>query len=306
MTARQQLARLLPLTLLILLGIAGLHGGITAPHRDGPLRAYSDAIGIALEIVLGVLLVITVRRDRAARSGVPAAADGQDRADVPARLRLVLIWLLSAGMLALAIALLIGLGLHLSGKGKALVPARRPPATIKPPPSRKLPPGTFRIPLGPILWALLIALLVAAVALSIWWASRQRRPAAARRTSGFLAEDSAGLRDAVESGRAALARLDDAQAAIIACYAAMESTLADRGTAREAADTPDELLARAVAGGILHGVAADAAGELTTLFYEARFSSHPLSHGQRDAARVALEHLAAQLAQPARPAEAAR
>ena len=38
-----------------------------------------------------------------------------------------------------------------------------------------------------------------------------------------------------------------------------------------------------------------AAGELTGLFYEARFSAHELTAAQRDAAREALEQLAADL-----------
>ena len=109
------------------------------------------------------------------------------------------------------------------------------------------------------------------------------------------------LREAVAEGRAALAAIDDARAAIIACYVAMERSLAERGTARAAADTPDELLGRAVASGVVRG---GAAGRLTALFYEARFSTHPLGSGQRDAASAALDELAAELA--ARPSEAAR
>jgi hypothetical protein len=101
------------------------------------------------------------------------------------------------------------------------------------------------------------------------------------------------LREAVNEGRAALARIDDARAAIIACYLAMEGRLADRGTARTAADTPDELLARAVAAGTVRG---RSASRLTALFYEARFSTHPLDASQRDAASAALDELAAELA----------
>ena len=81
----------------------------------------------------------------------------------------------------------------------------------------------------------------------------------------------------------------------------MERSLADRGTARTVADTPDELLRRAAAAGTVHG---GAAGRLTALFYEARFSTHPVSAGQRDAARAALDELADELAAK-RPAAAA-
>ena len=115
------------------------------------------------------------------------------------------------------------------------------------------------------------------------------------REGGFIAEDSEGLREAVESGRSALRTIDDARAAIIACYLAMENSLGERGTARTIADTPDELLARARASGMVRGTAA---ARLTALFYEARFSSHPLDHRQRDAAERALDELADALAEP--------
>jgi hypothetical protein len=62
------------------------------------------------------------------------------------------------------------------------------------------------------------------VVISIWWSTRLRRPAAPRVIEDLGAED---LREAVESGRAALAEISDARAAIIACYVAMERSLAE-------------------------------------------------------------------------------
>ena len=123
---------------------------------------------------------------------------------------------------------------------------------------------------------------------------RRRRPGHdAEPPEASVAEGQRGdLRDAVSSGRRALASLDDARAAIIACYVAMERSLAAAGADQEAADTPDEFLGRAVAAGLVRGTAA---GELTGLFYEARFSAHELTPAQRDAAQEALEQLAADL-----------
>ena len=55
---------------------------------------------------------------------------------------------------------------------------------------------------------------------------------------------------------------------------------------------------RAVTSGIVRG---SAASRLTGLFYEARFSSHPLGPEQRGAARQALDDLAAELTAHAEP-----
>jgi hypothetical protein len=97
----------------------------------------------------------------------------------------------------------------------------------------------------------------------------------------------------VDAGGAGVAgHTDDARAAIIACYLAMEHTLAERGTARGLADTPDELLARAARSGLVRGAAPR---RLTALFYEARYSSHPLGADQRVTASRALDELAAEL-----------
>ena len=306
MTARQQLARLLPLALVVVLAIAGLRGALAGPRWNGPLRAEGVAIGVILEVVLGVLLVITIRRDFAAtRAAEGRAFDDADQVRVPDALRFVLRWVLALGMLAIGAVLIASLHLHWFTK----TPTRRG-QPIGPRPSFSLQPGggraagsTFHFPIGPFLYGLLIAALLAAVVVSIWWAARLRRAALPGPAPGFIAEDSAGLREAVESGRAALAaEIDDARAAIIACYLAMERTLADRGTARGLADTPDELLARAVKSGIVRGAAAR---RLTALFYEARFSSHPLGSEQRDAASRALDELAAELRDKAPAADSA-
>ena len=293
---RLLLARLLPLALLIILGLVGLRGAVTKPSWDGPLHRDGLAIGLALEVVLGVLLVITTRRHRAARNAGIAAVmtHGPPVNAAAAKLRGVLTFVLSAGMAAVAVITIIGLHLRLFTKKPRLRPnsgRTRPAPTITP--SRGLASSsTFHLPLAALLYALLIALVLAGIAISIWYA-RRLRPPVKPGADDFIAEDSENLRDAVESGRSALRTLDDARAAIIACYVAMENSLAERGAARAVADTPDELLTRATETGITRGTAA---ARLTALFYEARFSSHPLDRSQRDAAAHALDELAAALA----------
>lgn len=311
MTARQQIARLLPLVLLVVLVLAGLRGAVPAPGWDGPLRAYGVAIGIALEVVFGAALLMVLARDAAARRAAESrpydAAAAEQDIEPPQALRFTLKYVLAACMLGIAVVLLANLHLHFFIKPEPPPSARRLRTGLRP----SLQPGGapgVHIPLGPVLYALLIAAIIAAVVVSIWWATRLRRPAAPLVIEDVNTEE---LREAVNQGRAALAGIDDARAAIIACYVAMERRLAERGTARGAADTPDEFLARAVASGTVSG---GAAGRLTALFYEARFSTHPLGAGQRDAASAALDELAGELAakpkaaqtsqQPARPGQA--
>jgi hypothetical protein len=288
----------LPLTLLVILGLAGLRGAVTTPRWNGPLRQDGPVIGLALEAILGVLLVLTHRRrSRASRA---ALTDGVPVSEVAAKLRGVLTFVLGAGMIAVAVAILIGLHLHVFSPPRAPTGVHvkaRPTLTGRPLPI-SAPAASFHIPWTAVLYALLVVALAAAVVLSVWW-SRRFRPSFGPRVGDYIAEDSEDLREAVESGRSALRTLDDARAAIIACYVAMENSLAERGAARAVADTPDELLARVTRSGLVGGTAA---ARLTALFYEARFSSHPLSRGQRDAAEQALDELAAGL----REAEAAR
>jgi hypothetical protein len=316
MTARQQLARVLPLLLLVVLVLAGVRGTVPAPRWNGPLKADGVAIGIAVEVLFAVLLVSTLRREAAAaRDAAKRPYSAGERDIEPGQaLRFVLKWVLGSCLIALPIILITNLHLHFFSKPKAVV--RPPTAPTAPPPSVPVTHAGhgsgFSLPLGPILYGLLIAALVAAIAVSIWWSVRARRPARAEIVEDATADE---LRDAVNEGRAALTAIDDARAAIIACYAAMERSLAANGTARTVADTPDELLARAVNAGLTEG---SAASRLTALFYEARYSKHPLTAGQRDAAAAALDELAAELAthkaqqeqakqaQPARPSAGSR
>lgn len=81
--------------------------------------------------------------------------------------------------------------------------------------------------------------------------------------------------------------------AIIACYAAMERELANvPGAVPQDFDTPTEVLARAVERHALH---ADNAIQLVDLFAEARFSPHVMNEGHRDVAvgvlRLVLDEL---------------
>jgi hypothetical protein len=218
MTARQQLARLLPLVLLVVLVLAGLRG-VVAARWNGPLKADGVAIGIALEVVFCALLLVVRSRDAAASRAARSRPYGAAQQDIepPQALRFTLTSVLIACIVGVAVLLLADLHLHFFAQ-----PASQPPRTLK---SGVLPlrksggGGTQHIPLWPILYALLIIAIVAAVVVSIWWSTRLRRPAAPLVIEDVSTEE---LRAAVAEGRAALAGIDDARAAIIACYVAME------------------------------------------------------------------------------------
>jgi len=173
-------------------------------------------------------------------------------------------------------------------------PRFMPPST---PPVRSRD-GVPHVP-GWLTWLLLSVVglvALAAVVLAAWFLWRLLHRPARQDLSGASYdtsdEEQERLAQAVDSGRRALLDGEDARAAVIACYAAMEESLAASGVARRASDSPQDLLERVSAGGLLTG---GAAGRLTALFREARYSTHPMDTGHRDRAAAALADIAAQL-----------
>jgi hypothetical protein len=291
----------LAVTALIIVGLAGLRGQVTGPAWDGPLHGHPVAVGLALEIVLGIMLAITVRR--LATKPRTGRVDPGPAGAVAVKLRRVLVVALGAGMIAVGVTIPVGVHQHLFSGPAAAQPGQAAGAA---PSSRGAAPGrrsgihlfSVHLHLGlttDLLYGLLALVFLGGVVLRVWWV-RQYRPSRTTRAYryNYLGPDAQDLLEVVESGRSALRAIDDARAAIIACYVAMEASLAEHGAARVIADTPDELLTRARAMGIVRGTAA---ARLTALFYEARFSSHPLDRGHRDAAGQALAELAAELAE---------
>ena len=285
------LLRVLPLALLLGLAMLGLRGAIGDPRWNGPQKAHGEIIGILLGALLVVLLAITARRRQAATTATGTT-------ETAVKLRTVLIYLLAAGIVADVAAIFYGLHLKLFRAAKPVVRS-----SGKLPPQR--PPGQLHgshvthsspIPLEVVVYVLVIAAVVTVLAAVTMWAKRLSPKAQLGVDEPDDEQDEEDLRQAVAEGRKALREApDDARVAIVACYAAMEDHLAGRGAARAAADTPDELLARAITAGLVRG---PAARSLTRLFYEARFSTHPMSDSQRHAAEQALDELAATLSTP--------
>jgi hypothetical protein len=269
---------------LLALAAVGLRNRVPAPSLDGPFHHRGLLIGLLLEVVLaGLLVALAVRNKRAPPDALLAA-----------QLRKVLTYVVVAGLVAIPTAYL------LSRHVRPRRPRSTTPAKTNGYRLHLRPPSHFTaswliviVILGALIAAALVYLIVVMMRGRFWLGFRRGAP----RTAIGLAEpeDESDLLEAVESGRSALGQFDDARAAIIACYVAMEQSLDRAGAARVVADTPDELLARAAAQGLVRG---DAAARLTALFYEARFSTHPMPFAKRDEAQQALGELAASLSDP--------
>jgi hypothetical protein len=246
---------------------------------------------------LGWLLVSRQRRRQDRQQAAPALETRLDSIVVPG---VTLMAVVTAVTLAV-------LGLHSPGADQPPAPqptvAAAPPQGVASPGDVPLaqpvePVSSWAIPLDFLLvvlaWVLGLAALVVVVVLVARWLN-SRRGGDARGIDGGTVDGGAedALAEAVNAGQQALADSGDPRAAIIACYAAMEASLADGGLSRMKAETPSELLDRAVAAGL---VPDEAARGLTDLFREARYSTHPMSEQQRDLAGAALDAIAAHLA----------
>ena len=267
---------------LLALAAAGFRNTVPAPSLDGPFRHDGLLIGLLLEAVLaGLLAALLVRNRRAPRDALLAA-----------RLRKLLTYAVGAGLVAIPAAYL------LSRHVRPLQPRSITPLRATGPRFHLPPPGHLwagwlivEIIVGALIAAALVYFILAVLIRGRFWLGFRRGTAG---TAIELAEqdDESDLREAVDSGRTALRLFDDARAAIIACYVAMKQSLDRAGAAGTVADTPYELLVRAADRGLVQG---DAAARLTALFYEARFSTHPMPFAKRDQAQQALRELAASL-----------
>ncbi|MFC4031792.1 DUF4129 domain-containing protein [Streptomyces polygonati] len=200
----------------------------------------------------------------------------------------------------------LALSLHRSRAGSGAAPNPEPPGKPRislgePTPPHFTRPRTSsrgKMDLGLLLHILigigiaLFVVLVVVAAVLLWRLLGPSSEPPPVGTYSVIDDEQRRLAEAVDSGRRALLDGDDARAAVIACYAAMERSLAASGVARKASDSPHDLLARVTGSGLLTGTSASA---LTELFREARYSTHPMDAGHRDRAAAALTDIAARL-----------
>jgi hypothetical protein len=151
LTAQDWLLRLLPLTLLIIAGLAGLRGAVGALRWNGPLHQDVLVVGVVLEVVILTMLVILLIRRRSGSQEATAV-----------KLRGVLLSVLGAGGVAAAVLMVAGLHLHVFSQRARPRPIRvrvpTPAGSIRP----RLGPGAApHISLTVLLYALLVAVLLA-------------------------------------------------------------------------------------------------------------------------------------------------
>jgi hypothetical protein len=276
-------SRLVLTGLLLVIVIFGVRGGFALTWQSGWQGPWHDkhagiAMAVALELLCVVLLVaLLVRTRRSPASG-----------NLARTLRVAMTWLIIALMVALGAALV---SLHHIHVVRIVRDISAPPR--KPRPVRvavRVPQQSGVINLDLVRDVALAIVVLAVVALVV--ILLRRRSQSWRVPAVIADDDGTALRDAVKAGRMALGEVSEPRMAIINCYLAMERSLADAGAARVAAETPDELLARSTAAGLLRG---DAPVELTALFYEARFSTHPVPESARERALRAVDTILADL-----------
>ncbi|WP_244976097.1 DUF4129 domain-containing protein [Nocardia huaxiensis] len=277
-------------------------GGPSAPHTP-------SAVAIALmPVLLLVSVVILVAGVINSQHRLPLA---MPEADEDARRRS---WklgglglLILVGLAAVALLLTALISVYVLGPGReeeTPTAATRPPATetIGAPVETTTPVGEILSApalTGPALVIVAVGatvlILVAMTGLVVVAVSSNRRPAT---TIGLppprKSTEAVSLAKVAEMGLAAMiAPGQDPRTAIIACYVAMESGLAQaREVAPLVSDTPSEVLARAFDRGFLHDASAR---ELVALFEEARFSPHSMLEWQRMRAEQLLRIVLADL-----------
>lgn len=296
----------------VLLVVVGLLSAAAALRPDGGLlgsAATGPVAGLGFVVLLGLGWAALVGRFAVRFREEVRHLDGPTpRAE---RLRGTAMLLLPLAAAVVPVLLLVLHGRAGSGPSAPPHPHRvvssLSPEAIPSAPSEPRPPAV-----GEGLGALFIGLLVLVAAVGLvlavvlvlqlhrLWARRREVPAVLPAAPAYASPEAA-LAEAVASGRRALEGAD-ARAAVIACYAAMEGSLAASGLPRHAWESPTELLRRA-----LSDERIDAAGarELTELFREARYSTHRMDDSQVRRARTALDAIAARLADAAAPTDAA-
>lgn len=271
--------------ILLALAVAGLraHGTFSRTPNAAAAGASGTVLAIALAVAEGAGLVAVIGILVLARPKRPNKDDEPELVDLK-----IPWWVKTTGVLVAAALLVMPfVVLVVTRTHKKVVPPVAAHGGVRAPSgaNRLVAPGTGS--LWPFVAGLAIALVAVVIVVIL---NRRRRTAGTPRPARPN-----GLLSALAAGQDALAAEQDPRHAIITCYAAMERGFAAAGSAPAAADTPAEVLGRAVSAGILRSPAGEA---LTSLFRRARYSTEPMAAADRDAAMAALARLRADLEEP--------
>ena len=288
-----------PLLLLALVGglaVAALclhAGGGAIADATGPLHA--DWLLLSLVVAVGGWMLVAKYHGR--QNERPMGTPREDRL-VTLTVTALVLTTLGTAVAVTAIGM---------GPTEPMLPPPQPPApslSLRPIPPPALSPQAptkvhtpHPIQLGSVLIALLVIGVVVLLVLVVIAARRYLHwhltPALELVSALEPIAEEAALSAAVSAGRLAL-QGEDVRAAVIACYAAMEDSLAESGLGRNASDSPADLLRRADDAGLLVGLAPQ---QLAALFREARYSSHAMTQVELDQARQALDDIGRLLAE---------
>jgi hypothetical protein len=271
------------------------HASLRVPGESTGVHAVAFVMfGVAVAVLAAaaLLLVRRPRRGSGERRVVSLPAGTRwDRA-VAAAIALVVI--------AAPIVLLL-LALH-TRSGHTPQTATPRPASVTPGPARPSPPRPAAQPhqsgrtgVDTTTVAILVSAAVAASAAVLL---RRRGTGRAERggdTGDVGPDDGSEVRlteASVDAARQALAEPGSPRQVVIAAYVAMTKTLTAADPAAATTPTPRRVLARAADAGV---VDVSAANTVVELFEKARFSRHPVTIADRDAAETALDVVRAQL-----------
>jgi uncharacterized protein DUF4129 len=280
------------LVALVVLAARARAEGAAPPRVAGPVGAVViDLLGALCVAVLvaGSVLLVWAGWARGMRV---APAVGRRRPPPMSPRRRVLVAALLGVLVALGV-LLLTRPYPVPGPDR---PATAPDRRVVPPGQHGVAPGApvggtdpapaHQVSQGPVGYVIALALLASALALAVVLLRRGRVPVS---VDGAAPELAVAMASAVAAGRVAVrdGAITDPRRAIVACFAAMEEALARLGgeVAPRAADTPEEVITRGLAGA---RVPEQPARALLELFREARFSAHPMRAADREAADQAL------------------
>lgn len=281
---------------IVVLAVVAAGTGVFRAFKDG-VPGTGDmfgraAIGALIGAVVGVLLVVGIRRLGAARTSV--------------------LGLTSLTAVLFVVVMIASVGATAGVATAPLGPVQPPTATVDPDPS---PPATFPRETLPtdegsdftlpswvgtvlaIFGILLILLLLAGVSRTFRMPHLRLRGGLLwgnRNQAAVLHEDldMEAAADSFDDSAASIDDESDPRTAIIAAYVRLLDGLAEAGCPRLAHEAPEEHLRRSLTA---LGVQPEAMEVVVGKFLVARFSTHPLTEVDRDEVRTALRAAGGQL-----------